>query len=63
MSARGLPSLLTQAHVLALLGVSRPTLWAWRREGRFPEALRIGPNSIRWRESDIRAWLANRPAA
>lgn len=62
MSA-GLPSLLTQAEVLALLGVSRPTLWAWRRDGRFPGAVRIGPNSIRWRESDVRAWLANRPSA
>ena len=62
MSAAGLPSLLTQAQVLALLGVSRPTLWAWRREGHFPEAVRIGPNSIRWRESDVRAWLASRPA-
>jgi prophage regulatory protein len=63
MSPTPPPPLLKVTDVLARLGVSRVTLWAWRRAGRFPAPIRIGPNSIRWRASDVEAWERTRPPA
>jgi len=62
MSAE-LPRLLTVREVLALVHVSRPTLWKMRRAGTFPSAIRISPNRIAWTEASIRDWFAKRPAA
>jgi predicted DNA-binding transcriptional regulator AlpA len=52
--------LLTLKQVAELFGVSK--LWFWRHRGDFPTPLRLGdarnPKSpIRWRESDIEAYL------
>jgi len=58
-----LPRLLTVREVLALVRVSRPTLWKMRAAGAFPSAIRISPNRIAWTETAIRDWLAKRPAA
>ncbi len=58
-----IPVLLRQREVLAILRVSRPTLWEWRSKGLFPAPIKLGPNTIAWREADVRAWLAKRPAA
>ena len=62
MSAE-LPRLLTVREVLALVRVSRPTLWKMRSAGAFPPAIRISPNRIAWTEAAIREWLTKRPAA
>jgi len=53
--------LLRQAEVLRLCGVSRVTLWHWRRRGAFPVALKLSPALIGWRESDIVEWQRTRP--
>jgi len=45
---------------MALLGVSRPTLWEWRRNGRFPEPLKLGPRRIAWLESDVKRYIEDR---
>ncbi|MCV5682209.1 AlpA family phage regulatory protein, partial [Escherichia coli] len=44
------------------LGVSRATVERLRRspEASFPEAIRIGPNSIRFSETEIDAWVQAR---
>jgi prophage regulatory protein len=56
-----LPRLLRQREVLALLGgISRVTLWQWRKAGAFPEPLRLGPNVIAWPEPVIARWLEAR---
>ena len=31
--------------------------------GDFPKPIQIGPRSIGWRLSEVRAWLASRPTA
>ena len=33
------------------------------RTGPFPEPVRIGPRSVRWRKSDVVTWLTARPLA
>jgi predicted DNA-binding transcriptional regulator AlpA len=41
---------------------NRTTLSRWINELGFPPGTKIGPNSRRWRESEIEAWLADRAA-
>jgi predicted DNA-binding transcriptional regulator AlpA len=52
--------LLKTADVLSRVQVSRPTLYRWMSEGRFPLPSRpCGVNL--WRESDIARWIADLP--
>ena len=53
--------ILRERDVRALLGVSKVTLWRWRRAGNFPAPIRLGPNVIAWRRADVDEWLASRP--
>ena len=44
------------------LGLSLPTLWRLRRRGDLLEPIRLSPNCIGWRLSDIERWLNEREA-
>jgi predicted DNA-binding transcriptional regulator AlpA len=48
---------LSVSAVCADLGVSRGTLNAWRRDGRFPSGKRLPNNSVRFAASDVAAFL------
>ena len=48
-------------EVMARTGLSRTTLWRRVRTGTFPPPTELGENSIGWPESEITAWLAERP--
>jgi prophage regulatory protein len=54
---------LRQRDVLQLVGVSRPTLWEWRRKGIFPRPRQLGPNTIGWLADDVEKWMQSRPSA
>ena len=41
-------------EVLAVFPVSRSRWWAGVREGKFPVAVKLGPNTTAWRAEDIR---------
>lgn len=43
------------------VGLSRPTIDRWRKAGKFPKALQLGPQAIGWRRSDLDEWLNGRP--
>ena len=43
-----------------MVGLSRPTLWRQQKQGTFPKRLQVGPNSVRWRESEILEWIESR---
>jgi excisionase family DNA binding protein len=51
--------LLTSKEVAELLGVSKETVLRWWRAGEIP-GYRLAPTVLRFRESDLEAWLANR---
>lgn len=36
--------------------VSRPTIWRWARNGKFPKPIKLGAGSTRWRSADLEAW-------
>ena len=56
----GLDRFLRTRELLKLLGISRSTLWEWRRIGHFPAGCQIGPHTLAWRESAVRAWMEER---
>lgn len=37
-------------------GVSRPTIWRWAKQGKFPKPIKLGAGSTRWRSSDLEDW-------
>ena len=52
-----------ERDVLALVGISKATLWRWRKADEFPHPIRLGPNLVAWRRGDVDKWLASRPLA
>ena len=49
---------LRQRDVMELIGVSRPTLQSWRRDGAFPEAThRLGKQLLGWDTAVVVAWI------
>ncbi len=49
--------LLPIREVLRRLNISRSTLYRWIKLERFPRPLELGPQVVRWRESEVTAWI------
>jgi len=47
-------------EVLNRVGASYPSIWQWMREGKFPRSRELGGKAA-WLESEIEAWIVNRP--
>lgn len=45
------------AEVLHATGLGRNTIYRRMREGTFPRQIRLGPNSVAWRQSEIDKWM------
>lgn len=54
-------NLLRIGEVCKWLNVSKSTIYKWVKEERFPQPLILGEHASRWQESDIEAWLNDRP--
>lgn len=44
---------LSAADLASRLGVSRATIWRWKREGHIPPPVYLGARCTRWRVEDI----------
>jgi len=53
----------TRHDLEKLLKVSPATIYRWMKAGTFPAAIHLGVNMVRWRASDIEAWIAEREGA
>ncbi len=53
--------LMAMADVVALIGVSKVTLYHWIKIGDFPAAIRLSERRVAWRESDVMGWIDSRP--
>ena len=51
-------SFLTDHQLAARLGVSRPTVWRWKKAGLIPQPCRLGPRVVRWPVKAIEQWEA-----
>jgi prophage regulatory protein len=60
-----LPALLRLPAVLALIGVSKATLYRWAREGMFPQPRALTPtrSTVAWSAAEVHAWIAGKLAA
>jgi predicted DNA-binding transcriptional regulator AlpA len=52
--------LLSKPEVLAITGVTFPTIWAWMRAGTFPRSRIVGGKSM-WISTEIEQWLGALP--
>ena len=53
-----LDPLLRLPKVLEATGISRAAIYKKMNEGTFPPAVRLGPKSVAWRQSDVSRWIA-----
>ena len=53
--------LLTRPEVERRTGLSRSTIYRKMRDGTFLVPLKVSERAVRWRESDIRAYVDSRP--
>jgi predicted DNA-binding transcriptional regulator AlpA len=52
--------LLSKPEVMAIAGVTFPTIWTWMQDGKFPRSREAGGKSM-WLSTEIDAWLAGLP--
>jgi prophage regulatory protein len=59
------PALLRLPAVLALVGVSKATVYRWSRAGQFPQprALTATRSTVAWSSAEVSAWIAGKLAA
>lgn len=55
--------LLRLADVKHMTGLGRSSIYAAIQAGTFPAAVNLTAHAVAWRESEIDAWIAQRPAA
>ncbi len=55
--------LLRRRQVEDITGLSRSSIYRLMRNGEFPLPIKVGPAAVRWKASDISAWLEARPLA
>ena len=53
--------ILRTAAVIRLTGLSRTTLSRLERQGEFPARVRLGLNSVGWKEEEVARWIDARP--
>jgi prophage regulatory protein len=46
--------------VLAITGLTKPTLYRYMSNGKFPRPVSLGERAVGWREEVIAEWLASR---
>ena len=40
-----------------LVPVGKSTIWAWIKQGKFPNPIKLGPRTTAWLVADVRVWL------
>jgi prophage regulatory protein len=53
----------TRQELEKLFKVSRATIYRWVNNGHFPKPIHLGANMVRWKASDIDAWVIAREAS
>ena len=52
--------LLRLPEVVRMTGLSKNTIYRYMDAGIFPHSVRLGPNAVGWRESEVQQWIAER---
>lgn len=54
--------ILSPKDTYKLTSLSGATIWRLRRQGQFPEPIRLSPGRMGWRRTDVELWLNEREA-
>lgn len=54
--------IIRKAEVQRLTGLSYTSIWRKEKAGEFAPRVRLGANSVGWREGDVLRWLDEREA-
>ena len=55
--------LLRRRDVESTTGMSRASIYRLMQQGDFPRPVKVGSTAVRWKESEIAAWMESRPVA
>ena len=55
--------LLTRREVVEITGLSPATIYRQMPKGQFPRQVRVGYRGVRWRASEVFAWVKSLPWA
>ncbi len=55
--------LLRRREVERITGMSRSSIYRLMQQGDFPRPVKVSSTAVRWKESDIAAWIESRPVA
>ena len=55
--------LLRRRKVEEITGLGRSSIYRQMQDGAFPRPVKVGSAAVRWRASDITAWVESRPEA
>jgi prophage regulatory protein len=55
-------NLLTIDEVMGHVNLCRATIYRWIRAGKFPKSRQLGPDCVRWVESEISDWIRGLPS-
>ncbi len=55
--------LLRRRDVERITGMSRASIYRLMQQGDFPRPVKVGSTAVRWKESDIAAWIESRSVA
>ena len=58
-----MPKILRLPDVIKNTGLSRSTIYAFMKEGKFPQNICLGIRARGWNENDIQAWINSRSIA
>jgi prophage regulatory protein len=56
-------SLLRLPEVEAIVGLKKSKLYTLIQEGRFPQPVKLGTRSVRWKASTVYGWIDGLPSA
>ena len=52
--------LINEKQVLALIGLSRSTLWRLEQSGQFPSRLQVSTRAVHWNLAEVLVWIESR---
>ena len=55
--------LLRLREVMAIAGLSRSSVYRLMAKGTFPSSVTVSPGAVRWRETEVMAWMRSLPTS
>lgn len=53
--------ILRMREVIQRIGLSRSSIYKLMENNDFPKPMKLGSQAIGWRDTEIEAWISNRP--